>query len=78
VPIYRLLRNSAFLPEDVQRLGEAYEQALKESRLVDRNDPLAETVAQHIIEVAQTGERDPGRICALALEQMQDTTRRTS
>jgi hypothetical protein len=78
VPIYRLLQNSAFLPEDVQRLGEAYEQALKELRLVDRNDPLAETVAQHIIEVAQTGERDPGRICALALERMQDTTRRTS
>ncbi len=78
MPIYRLLQNSAFLPEDVQRLGEAYEQALKELRLVDRNDPLAETVAQHIIEVAQTGERDPGRICALALERMQDTTRRTS
>jgi hypothetical protein len=68
VAIYRLMQRQAFLPEDVQRLGDAYEHALKELGLVDRNDPLTETIAQLIIEVAQTGEKDPARICALAIE----------
>ena len=51
-------------------MGVAYEQALKELRLVDRNDPLTETVAKYIIEIAQTGEKDSARICALAIKRL--------
>lgn len=65
--IYRIFEKSAFEPEDVKRLGDAYEQALKELKLNNRLDPLTETIAQYIIEVAQTGERDPARISALAV-----------
>jgi hypothetical protein len=36
--------------------------ALIELRLADRDDPLTETLAQNIIETAQTGEKDPARI----------------
>jgi hypothetical protein len=56
-------------------MGDAYEIALVELGLMDRNDPLTETVAKFIFEVAQTGEKDPKAICALALSRLQDTDR---
>jgi hypothetical protein len=62
VAIYRLLQKSAFDPEDTKRMGEAYEMALVSLGLKDRNDPLTEIIAQHIFEIAQTGEKDPKRI----------------
>ena len=65
--IYRLLQKSAFEPEDVKRMGVAYELALLQLGVKDRNDPLTESLAKLIIEVAQTGEKDPNMICALAL-----------
>jgi hypothetical protein len=75
VAIYRLLQKSAFEPEDVERMTAAYELALVELILSDRNDPLTETVAKHIVEAAQTGERDPKNICALALGRLRGTDR---
>lgn len=65
--IYRLLQRSAFGPEDTKRLVEAYELALVRLELKDRDDPLTETIARLIVEVAQTGEKDPKTICARAL-----------
>jgi hypothetical protein len=77
VAIYRILQKSAFEPEDVQRLGEAYELALQQLGLHDRDDPLTETVAQYIIETAQIGEKDPARLCARALERLGRQPRQT-
>jgi hypothetical protein len=68
--IYRLLQNAAFDPDDIERMTDAYERALVVLNVADRNDPLTETVAQKIIFVAQTGEKDPERICSLAIEQL--------
>jgi hypothetical protein len=65
--IYRLLQRSAFGPEETKRLGEAYEFALVQLELKDRDDPLTESIAKFIIEIAQTGEKDPEMICARAL-----------
>ena len=73
--IYRLLQNSAFGPEETKRMGDAYELALVELQLKDRNDPLTETVAKYIVEVAQTGEKDHKTICALALSRLRGTDR---
>jgi hypothetical protein len=67
VAIYRLLQKSAFGPEDVKRMGEAYELALAQLELKNRYDPLTESIARLIIEIAQTGEKDPKIICARAL-----------
>ena len=53
-------------------MGDAYERALVELKLADRNDPLTETVAQYIIEAAQTGEKDPVRICTIAVDRIRD------
>ncbi|MPZ37421.1 MAG: hypothetical protein GEU95_05035 [Rhizobiales bacterium] len=66
--IYRLLEKSGFGPDEIARMTAAHELTLKELKLVDRSDPFTDTIARHIIEVAQTGEKDPERICALALD----------
>ena len=71
--IYRLLQKSAFGPEDTKRMGEAYELALSQLGLSDRRDPFTEIVAKLIIEVAQTGEKDPSRICALAVSRLRNS-----
>ena len=40
----------------------AFEDALRELKLVDRSDPLTEIVAKKMIEIADEGERDPIRL----------------
>ena len=70
VAIYRLLQKSAFGPEDTKRMCDAYERALAQLGLNDRSDPLTESVAKLIIEVAQTGQKDPAMICTHALRRL--------
>jgi hypothetical protein len=65
--IYRLLQNSAFGPEEIDRMTIAYEEALRVLGLTDRADPMTEILAKKIVEIAQTGERDPIRICTSAV-----------
>ena len=70
-PIHRLLQNMPMEPEEISRLATAYEQALRSIGLVDRDDPLAEMVAKKIIEIGQTGVRDPADITtALAMKEL--------
>ena len=68
--IYRLLRNSAFAPEDIGRRVAAYEDCLRILNLADRSDPITEIIAKKIIEIGQTGMRDPVQIGRLALEEI--------
>lgn len=65
--IYRLLHNTAFSPEDVSRMGAAYEFALV-SLNISRTDPRTEQIAKRIIEVAQAGVRELAKISALAID----------
>jgi hypothetical protein len=65
--IYRLLQNSAFGPEEIACMTTAYEEALRVLGLTDRADPMTEILAKKIVEIAQTGERDPMRICTNAV-----------
>ncbi|MGB7034575.1 MAG: hypothetical protein WBD71_03535 [Xanthobacteraceae bacterium] len=67
MPIYRLLQQSAFTPEDIDRLVSAFEDLLRTLKLADRSDPLTETIAKKLIEIAQTGERDPRQLRRQAL-----------
>jgi len=62
VPIHALLHKHAFGPEEVKLLASAFEDTLRALRLVDRNDPMTTIVAKKIIELAQSGERDPIRL----------------
>jgi hypothetical protein len=65
--IYRILQNSPLSPEDITRLVAAYEATLKALGLIDRSDPITELVARKIIEIGQTGVRDPLHISRLAV-----------
>ena len=68
--IYRLLKFSAFQPEEITCMTAAYEDALRVLQLADRQDPLTELVAKKIIEAAQLGERDPKRLREKALTEL--------
>jgi hypothetical protein len=68
--IHRLIQNSPLNPEDIERLVVAYEHTLRELGLTDRNDPLTLVVAKKVIEIRQTGIRDPAQISELALKQL--------
>jgi hypothetical protein len=70
VPIYRLLQNVPLGPEEIRRLTDAYEHTLSVLSVKDRNDPLAEFIARKIIEIGQTGLKDPTQISARAIEEL--------
>ena len=65
--IYRLIANGSFGPDEIDAMTAAYEGALLDLRLTDRDDPVTELIANAIISVTGTGERDPVRIKERAL-----------
>jgi hypothetical protein len=67
VPIYRLLENEPFQPEHVALMGNVFDDILHTLGLVDREDPITRMIAKKVIELAQAGERDPGRLKRLTL-----------
>jgi hypothetical protein len=63
MPIYRLVRQELVLtPDEISSITIAFEDALRSMGLVNRADPLAETVATKVIELVKAGERDPERL----------------
>jgi hypothetical protein len=75
--LYQLLRKDidtpeggSFTPEEVTVLGTAYEAILVVLRLNDRMDPITEIVATKVIEVFQSGERDPAQICNRTIKEL--------
>ena len=65
MPIRPFLPGShSFDPEDIAKMSAA---ALRKLGLADRTDPATMAVAKLIIEFAKAGERDPERLCVLAL-----------
>ena len=65
--IIELFRVTAFDPDTVDVLGEAYNKACRS--LHDTGQPyiVNEIIARRIIALAHTGERDPDQLCAGAL-----------
>ena len=70
MPIYRLLQQTAFTPEDIALLVKAYEDCLRALNLANQPDSRTEAVARAVIELAQTGMRDPVRICERVVAQI--------
>jgi hypothetical protein len=66
----RLLQKSGLQAQEISRLRKAYDLALREIGVKDRDDPLAEIVARKIIEIGQTGIKDPAEISRLAVERL--------
>ena len=65
--IYRLIANGTFGPAEIKAMTAAYEAALVDLRLVDRDDPITEIVATAIVSITSMGERDPVTITHRAL-----------
>lgn len=65
--IHRLLQNCAFTPEDIGRLAAVYTDCLRHLQIEHGSDARCEPIAKAIIEVAQTGQRDPVALRELAL-----------
>jgi hypothetical protein len=72
--IYRLLQK-AFEPEDVSLMATVYEDVLKAFSLIERTDPVTELIAKTVIEMVQTGERDPARLKDLTIKAIEDIKR---
>ena len=70
MPIYPLLQKLGFDPDDCRVMGSAFETCLQKLVLTDRNDPVAVAIAKKIVELRQRGERDPDRLCELAMSEL--------
>jgi hypothetical protein len=46
----------------------AYEMTLRALDLVDRNDPLTQVIAKKVLEIGETGLKDPAEISKLAVQ----------
>jgi hypothetical protein len=69
--IYRLLQNSPMGPDEIERLAAAYELALRSVAIKDRDDPITQLVAKKVIEVGQTGLRDPALISERVIKELE-------
>ena len=49
-------------------MGQAFVLALAELGLSDRKDAMVERVTRRIIRAALSGERDPAKLCEIALD----------
>jgi hypothetical protein len=67
MPITEFMSDFRTDPETRRLMGLAFELTRVTLRLSDRKDPLIQLVADRIIELAKTGERNPERLCDLAL-----------
>lgn len=65
--IYRLIASGSFEPEEIEAMTPAYEAALLDLGLVDRDDPMTQIVAKAIVGIAGLGERNPVAIKDRAL-----------
>ena len=65
--IYKLIANGSFGPDEIEVMKTAYEAALVDVGVTDRNDPITELIAKTIINVIATGERDPKQVMERAL-----------
>jgi hypothetical protein len=68
--ILQLLKGSAFDPEQIKVMTEAYEATLKSLHLKAGTDPINEIIAKKIINIAQTNECDPKRISARTINEL--------
>jgi hypothetical protein len=79
MPIRLVVANSenAYLATDAGILVDAFEGALSELGIVDRNDPATPVVASYIIAFAKAGVLDPVRLRDLAVKAVREERARS-
>jgi hypothetical protein len=68
--IDRFIKDRALSPEIAKIVGEAYDRVLKS--LHDRGQPVVvqEIIAERILDLANSGERDPQKVASIALKSL--------
>jgi len=72
MPVRRFLEGATFGPDDLKVMSAAFDAALVELGLRDRDDRLIELVARKITSFAKLGERDPERLCDRAVKSFKE------
>lgn len=75
MPITTYLDSHHFDAETKRVIGVAFELARSALRLTDRDDAIAEIVAEMIIQLAKAGECNPDLLCEQALNALRANTR---
>jgi hypothetical protein len=57
--IYKLIANGSFGQKEIELMSAAYESALIDLGITNRDDQITELIAKAIVNVVATGERDP-------------------
>ena len=65
--IHRLIANGSFGPDEIEVMKAAYEAALIDVGVTDRDEPITELIAKSIVNATSTGERDPKVVMERAL-----------
>jgi len=68
MPIRLFLDGEQFDQETLRVLGVAFEQVCLGARIGDCDDDVKQAIANKIIELAKTGERNPDLLCERALK----------
>jgi hypothetical protein len=66
--IHRLITNQTFQPDEIKVLVAAYTAAREKLSIEDQSDPLAELLAQEIIDLALSGVHDPEELATMAVQ----------
>jgi hypothetical protein len=78
MPIRQYLNGARFDFETIRVLGVALEMARCALRFEERGDSTDATIADHIIALAQAGERNADRLCDYALAKLREADGRSS
>jgi hypothetical protein len=62
------LKGATFNPEHVKAMGEAFDSVIRELRHRGQSSVEREVIAERIIAAAKTVERNPDKLCALAMD----------
>jgi hypothetical protein len=57
--IHRLIANGSFGPDEIEAMSDAYEGALIDLHLTNRDDPITELIAKSIVNVTAEASAIP-------------------
>jgi hypothetical protein len=67
VSIHKLIANGSFGPDEIEVMKAAYEAALIDVGVTNRDDPITDLIAKSVVNVTASGERDPKQVTERAL-----------
>ena len=68
MPIRPFLKGASFDAEHVKAMGKAFDSVIRELHDSGQSSVVREVIAERIIALAKTGERDPDKLCELAMD----------